>query len=125
MLIKVGWTFYDRLVSGFNSINSDQVFQQQESELQGELCNNDEQEDVVVGPVGLDGSEPHLMSCSNDNELSAMLIEEVRKYPCIWDISLKLHEDKHEKSEAWRRISACLQQPGTITRVNLHGCNGC
>ena len=53
-------------------INSDQVFQQQESELQGELCNNDEQEDVVVGPVGLDGSEPHLMSCSNDNELSAM-----------------------------------------------------
>ena len=47
-----------------------------------------------------------------ENELSVPLIEEVRKYPCIWDISCKSHKDKFKKMEAWRRVLAALRHPG-------------
>ncbi|XP_046863255.1 uncharacterized protein LOC124457000 [Xenia sp. Carnegie-2017] len=42
------------------------------------------------------------------------LIEEVRKYPCIWNVSSKLHKDKPRKLEALRRISAALCLPENV-----------
>lgn len=42
------------------------------------------------------------------------LIEEVRKYPCIWNVSSKSHKDKPRKMEAWRRISGALCVPGKL-----------
>lgn len=43
---------------------------------------------------------------------SLALIEEVRQYPCVWNVSSNSYKDKPKKMEAWRRISAALNQPG-------------
>ena len=43
---------------------------------------------------------------------SVALIEEARRYPCIWNVSLNCNKDKPKKLEAWRRIAAVLNQPG-------------
>lgn len=49
-----------------------------------------------------------------DSTFSMDLIEEVRKYPCIWNISLKSNRDKPKKMEAWRRISTSLKVAGQM-----------
>lgn len=45
-------------------------------------------------------------------DVSEMIIEEVRKYPCIWDVSSHSHKDKFKKIEAWKRVSSALKLPG-------------
>ncbi|XP_057310512.1 uncharacterized protein LOC130648477 [Hydractinia symbiolongicarpus] len=49
---------------------------------------------------------------TNVNLLSS-LINEIRKYPCVWNMSSKTHKDKYKIAEAWRRLSAALQHPET------------
>ena len=46
--------------------------------------------------------------------IAVPLIEEVRKYPCIWNIASSSHKDKPKKMEAWRRIAAVLNQKGEV-----------
>lgn len=40
------------------------------------------------------------------------LIEEVRQYPCLYDLSDSKYSDNSKKDEAWRQISANLNQSG-------------
>ena len=42
------------------------------------------------------------------------LIEEIRKYPCIWNTKCKAHKDKFKKAEAWRRIAFVFNRDGKI-----------
>ena len=42
------------------------------------------------------------------------LIQEVRKYLCVWDISMKSYKNKPKMMEAWRRISTSLKVPGNV-----------
>ena len=49
---------------------------------------------------------------NSEFDISEMIIEEVRKYPSIWDISSKAHKDKFKKMEAWRRVSSAVKLPG-------------
>ncbi len=48
------------------------------------------------------------LSHKSQKSLQVQLIEEVRKFPCIWEVSSRAHKEKTMKLEAWRRISAAL-----------------
>ena len=58
-----------------------------------------------------------LAPATNESELHTMLTEEIRKCPCIWDISSKSNKERPKKIEAWKRICASLQQPGKVIFV--------
>ena len=64
-----------------------------------------------------EGESASLAPATNESELHTMLIEEIRKYPCIWDISSKSNKERPKKIEAWKRICASLQQPGKVIFV--------
>ena len=33
------------------------------------------------------------------------LVEEVRKFPCLWNVSVKAHRDIKAKEDAWKTVS--------------------
>ena len=98
--------------------SSAQNIASQETYTQQETCTQQEDinpcDEVEEEERQLSSSTPITKCSSNENELQAILIEEVRKYPCIWDITSKAHKEKPKKVEAWRRISASMQQPGKV-----------
>ena len=61
-----------------------------------------------------EGESASLAPATNESELHTMLIEEIRKYPCIWDISSKSNKERPKKIEAWKRICAFFFDLGHI-----------
>ena len=60
---------------------------------------------------------------SNDEDLSSsssqqyaniqcMLIEEVRKYQCLWNTTCRSFKETPKKAEAWRRVSVAMKMEG-------------
>ena len=69
--------------------------------------------------IGATGISP----ISNDEDLSSsssqqysniqcMLIEEVRKYQCIWNTTCRSFKETPKKAEAWRRVSVAMKMEG-------------
>ena len=40
------------------------------------------------------------------------LIEEVRKYPCLWNKSKEEYRNQNIRENAWERLSGELEEPG-------------
>ena len=70
--------------------------------------------------IGATGISPPI---SNDEDLSSsssqqysniqcMLIEEVRKYQCIWNTTCRSFKETPKKDEAWRRVSVAMKMEG-------------
>ena len=58
------------------------------------------------------GSTPQTTDGKPVASFLIILIQEVRKYPCVWNISIKSYKNRPKKMEAWRRISTSLKVPG-------------
>lgn len=94
--------------------------QSEQSTLESNILNEADQLDINT----LDGLDDLTHDRTNEDtladdlgtrkevQLSVALIEEVRRYPCVWNVTLNSNKDKPKKMEAWRRISAALNQPG-------------
>jgi hypothetical protein len=46
--------------------------------------------------------------------LEAHLIEEVRRFPCLWDTTTRAYKETPLKVEAWRQISTLLNVDGKL-----------
>ena len=56
---------------------------------------------------------------SNNSTIAAM-IEEVKNYPCIWNISSTDFKDRSKKEESWKRIAAQLRSDGELCYIFLY-----
>ena len=66
----------------------------------------------AINETDLQGNSENNASLPDNACLPEMLIEEVRNYPCVWDVSARSYKEKPKKVEAWRRMSSVLQTPG-------------
>ena len=81
---------------------------------------------IAEAQQGYTQSEEHDNDCQSPSILSASpshraettttdvddwqykLVEEVRNYPCLWDVTSRAFKENRKKQEAWRRISIKL-----------------
>ncbi|XP_065642557.1 uncharacterized protein LOC136074181 [Hydra vulgaris] len=54
-----------------------------------------------------------IQSYSTSKSLEAHLIEEARRFPCLWDTTTRSYKETPLKIEAWRQISALLNVEGS------------
>jgi hypothetical protein len=60
---------------------------------------------------------PNRKYCSRDPNLDVKLIEEVERYPQIYDLSHRLHYDHIDKARCWNLIANKLQASGKLTII--------
>lgn len=109
-------TFIDVLhQSGiFSSCGQSQIMQETSQEAVDLFTTNNSTNDIEETQKEVEDDNK-----TNVNLLSS-LIDEIRKYPCIWNISSKAHKDKYKIAEAWRRLSAALQHPGKNNENDIY-----
>ena len=89
-------------------------FTDQALEIEVESAQGDDGIDTDRQPLENINTSQNSNISGQDTPFAVNLIEEVRRYPCLWNISLAFHKDKPKKQEAWRRISAVLNIPGIM-----------
>jgi hypothetical protein len=89
-------------------------FTDQALEIKVESVQGDDGIDTDRQPLENINTSQNSNISGQDTLFAVNLIEEVRRYPCLWNISLASHKDKPKKQEAWRRISAVLNIPGIM-----------
>lgn len=55
-------------------------------------------------------------SLQSQNHFSSNLIDEVRNYPCLWDLKSKGFKNSVMKKQAWLKISEQLHVQGTVAK---------
>ena len=75
---------------------------------------------LVMTELNVDFSR--IQNVPTNKNLEAHLIEEVRKFPSLWDTTICAYKETPLKVEAWRQISTLLNAEGSylFSQVNFN-----
>ena len=65
-----------------------------------------------------DISQAYVNSQPPDNFDKAMLLEEVRKYRCLWDVNSESYKIRPVKQNAWLQIASVFKRDGKLCSKN-------